>query len=154
MQSGGEAAAVPRAAAAAIAAAAGEALGDCSAVLVATAAGEVVLARGCSATAAEVAALRAALGDREGALRRGLALGGRRFEVHRHHPPLVYGRARPGPGEQPEDAPGVALCGVERSALGGAALAAVAFDPPATSARVVSLLRHFCAAHIAAPPAA
>jgi hypothetical protein len=62
----------------------------------------------------DLPALKASLADREAAVRAGLTLDGHRFEVHRHYPPLVYGRAM-GASTPPEEAEGVALC-----AAGGA----------------------------------
>lgn len=38
------------------------------------------------------------------------------FQIHRHHPPLVYGRQMI--DTDPEDAPGIAACKIEDSVLG------------------------------------
>lgn len=77
-------------------------------------------------TPADLLSLRDAFGGREAALQRGLHLGGRRFEVHRHHPPLIYGRE--GGDADPEAAPGLALCRVPRSVLGGECYVAITYE--------------------------
>lgn len=39
-----------------------------------------------------------------------------RLQIHRHHPPLVYGRQMV--GTDPEESPGIAACKIEKSVLG------------------------------------
>lgn len=86
-------------------------------------------------------------------MRAGLSVGGARHEAHRYEtddpgastssPPatLVYGRAAPPPGADPAAQPGAALWRVP--GVGGAA---VVWQPPAVSARVVPALRAFASA--------
>ena len=90
----------------------------------------------------EPAALMAALADRDAALRRGLVIGGVRYETHRHHPPLAWGRAAtPGGDPAAEDGAGVAGVGG-----GGGAGAAAVWRMPAVSARMVPALQAFAGA--------
>lgn len=58
----------------------------------------------------ELKPLAAVLGDRASAIRSGMVVDGQRYEVHRHHPPLVYGRTMG--AHDPEDSVGAALCAV------------------------------------------
>lgn len=46
-------------------------------------------------------------------------------QVHRHHPPLVYGRSM---CEDPEHSEGAAICRVERGPQGQAVYAAVTYQ--------------------------
>jgi hypothetical protein len=50
------------------------------------------------------------LGDRNEAVRGGMVVNGARYEVHRHHPPLAYGRTMG--ARDPDDSVGAALCAV------------------------------------------
>ncbi|KAL4522405.1 hypothetical protein Ndes2526B_g03354 [Nannochloris sp. 'desiccata'] len=70
----------------------------------------------CSPTHQELVTLRDAFGERDAAIQRGMHLAGRRFEIHRHHPPLVYGRQMV--DTDPEEGPGIAACKIESSVLG------------------------------------
>ena len=92
--------------------------------------------------------MAASFGDRENAIRQGLVLDGRRFEVHRHHPPLVYGRNML--DVDPEDSTGIAVCRVERGPGGLPCYAAVTFEMPNTTARVVPMLADFARRHLEA----
>ena len=66
---------------------------------------------------------------------------GKRYEVHRYHLPLVYGRSH---AETEQDSVGVALC--KTSAAGGemTVFVLITYKMPALSARVVPLLQTFC----------
>lgn len=55
--------------------------------------------------------------DRAGAVRGGMVVGGRRYEVHRHHPPLAYGRTMG--VHDPDESEGAALCGVSDGTVTG-----------------------------------
>lgn len=101
------------------------------------------------ASTTDLPALAASLADREAAVRGGLNLDGTRFEVHRHYPPLVYGRAMDA-GLAPEDAEGVALCaaggqwgsGGDKSGT-GAVFGVVTYALPHVSAKMVPKLQAF-----------
>ncbi|GAX75241.1 hypothetical protein CEUSTIGMA_g2686.t1 [Chlamydomonas eustigma] len=54
--------------------------------------------------AEELRGLARVLGDRESAIKQGMVAGGVRYEVHRHHPPAVYGRTMDGALESSEGA--------------------------------------------------
>lgn len=94
-------------------------LADASSFLFFDAAGEVLASGGLpqAVDKAELKPLVDVLGDRTSAVRSGMVVGGRRYEVHRHHPPLVYGRtmgvADPGESE------GAALCAVTDGTVTG-----------------------------------
>ena len=81
----------------------------------------------------------------------------KRKQVHRHHPPLIYGREM---GTEPARAEGAAVCSFEGgiAAAGAAAaaasggkgcsasnsFAAISYRLPHVSARMVPLLEEFC----------
>lgn len=70
---------------------------------------------------------------------------GARYEVHRHHPPLVYGRSM---GGEPDDSVGAALCAVQAGPGGQPCYGAITFRMPQLSARMVPLLQAFCQRHL------
>jgi hypothetical protein len=80
-----------------------------------------------SPTAQDLVSLRDAYGARDAAIQRGIHLDGRRFEVHRHHPPLIYGRAA-GDADDAEAAPGLAVCRVPHSVLGGECYVVITYE--------------------------
>ena len=47
------------------------------------------------------------------------------MQVHRHHPPLVYGRSM---SEDPEHSEGAAICRVEKGPQGRAVYAAITYQ--------------------------
>ncbi|KAK9832634.1 hypothetical protein WJX81_005739 [Elliptochloris bilobata] len=124
-----------------VAAGAQQKLSDCSRVLVFDSSGHVlhstfVVRRD------ELPALASCVGDRDTAVRNGLVVEGQHFEVHRHHPPLVYGRGSL--GLAPEFSEGAAVCAVDRGPAGLPVYAIVTYRMPHVSARVVPLLQEFC----------
>lgn len=89
----------------------------------------------------ELSPLTKIFGDRDHAIRSGLTIDGNRYEVHRHHPPLVYGRSMT---EEPELSEGAAICRLEEGPTGCPAYAVITYKMPHVSARMVQLLRDFC----------
>lgn len=72
------------------------------------------------------------------------------LQVHRFHPPLLYGRAML--DCEPEASTGIAACRVERSRFGsGPCYVVVTYEQPHTSARVVPRLVAFAEQHLEAP---
>ena len=70
--------------------------------------------------------------------------------MHRHHPPLVYGRSMA--DCEPELSTGIAVCHVERSRLGGGPVfVAATYEQPHVSAQAVPRLQAFAQQHLAAP---
>mmetsp|Transcript_462 Transcript_462/g.959 ORF Transcript_462/g.959 Transcript_462/m.959 type:complete len:138 (-) Transcript_462:539-952(-) len=96
---------------------------------------------------AEFKALSAVCGDRDDAIKHGMIISGIRFEVHRHHPPLVYGRTMGGP---PETSEGCAICKIEQGLDGVAAYGMITYKMPNVSARMVPILQEFCTKHLTA----
>ncbi|PSC76344.1 hypothetical protein C2E20_0124 [Micractinium conductrix] len=121
-------------------------LPDCSRILLFDAAGSVLFAS-CAVLPGEAKQLAACFDDREAAVQSGLRLEGRRYEVHRHHPPLVFGRSMA--DCEPETSTGIAVCRMDRPS-GGAAFIAVTYEQPHTSARVVPRVQDFAQKHLAA----
>jgi hypothetical protein len=66
--------------------------------------------------------------------------------VHKHHPPLVYGRTMKG---TPESSEGWAMCEVPRPGGGGTAFGVITYTMPNVSARMVPLLQSFCEQYLA-----
>jgi len=97
---------------------------------------------------AELRNLMAALGPRDDAIRRGMTLQGQRYEVHRHHPPLVYGRLH---GTDPEHSTGAAVCETKQSIAGEPLYTFITYELPNVSARMVALLREWAEDEIALP---
>jgi hypothetical protein len=103
------------------------------------------------ASTTDLPALSATLADRAAAVRAGLNLDGNRFEVHRHYPPLVYGRAMAA-NLPPEAAEGVALCAAGGAWGGGggggggpAVYGVITYPLPHVSAKMVPKLQAFMA---------
>jgi len=100
---------------------------------------------------AELQSLVLALGPREDAIRRGMLLQGQRYEVHRHHPPLVYGRMHTA---DPEHSIGIAVCETSASITGGKLYAVITYELPHVSARMVALLQTWSQEVLTAPAVA
>lgn len=93
----------------------------------------------------ELPAVASAFADRGKAMMRGITLCGVRYEVHRYHPPLVYGRTAvlEGPGREQESV-GIALCKTEAANGEMTVFALITYAMPALSARMVPQLKRFC----------
>lgn len=119
-------------------------LKDCSRVLVFTGNGQVLFSKSCEASAAELQSLQDLFGAREDALRTGILLHNRRYEVHRHHPegpdPLVYGRSMTG---VPESSEGAAVHMLHGHQAQSPIFSVVTYEMPNISARIVSQLLQF-----------
>lgn len=119
-------------------------LGDCSRVLVFTGDGQVLFSESCQASAAELQSLQSLFGAREEALRTGILLHNKRYEVHRHHvegpDPLVYGRTMTG---EPESSEGAAVHMLSGHQAGAPVYSVVTYEMPNISARIVSQLVQF-----------
>jgi len=104
-----------------------------------------IIARTSSAAAVQESEIRSyltALDDRDTTIGSGFVLEGERFEVHRFHPPLVYGR-RGGP----EYGEGIALAkGTGRS--GEVLFCLITYTLPVLSARAVPQLVKFFRTHL------
>ncbi|KAG1655782.1 hypothetical protein FOA52_013083 [Chlamydomonas sp. UWO 241] len=85
--------------------------------------------------------------ERDAAIRTGMMVGGTRYEVHRFHPPAVYGRTM---GGTPETSEGAAVYKVDVGTSGGPAYCFITYQMPNISARMVPLLTTFCNEHLAA----
>lgn len=109
--------------------------------------GDSVIASSFTVDHNELKPLMAHFDDRDNSIKHGIILQGARFEVHRHHPPLVYGRTM---GGSPEQSEGVALCRVERGQGGAPAYGLITYQMPNISARMVPLLHKFCTDHLVA----
>lgn len=127
-----------------LAAPAQQLLSDCSKILVFTADGQVLFAKSCQASPAELQSLQTLFGAREDALRTGILLQNKRYEVHRHHPegpdPLVYGRTMVG---EPELTEGAAVHMLVNHQAGQSIFSVVTYEMPNISARIVSQLVQF-----------
>ena len=91
--------------------------------------------------AGELPELAAVSEDFDRALQVGITLEGRRYEVHRHHSHLIYGRTLE---QDPTQSEGVAIC---RSAAAGGMLTVfvvITYRMPHVSAKMVSKLDRFC----------
>mmetsp|Transcript_4511 Transcript_4511/g.7631 ORF Transcript_4511/g.7631 Transcript_4511/m.7631 type:complete len:165 (+) Transcript_4511:89-583(+) len=88
--------------------------------------------------------------DRDEAIKHGITMQDVRYEVHRHHPPLVYGRSMTG---TPESSEGVAVCRVEAGPGGQPAYGLITYSMPNISARMVPMLQQFCEKHLSATAA-
>ena len=76
-------------------------------------------------------------------------MGGRRYEVHHHHPPLIYGRSA---DCEPETSTGIALLRVDRPKESSLApcYALITFKMPHLTAQMVPRLQRFAHQHLAA----
>uniref|UniRef100_A0A6U2DU31 Profilin n=1 Tax=Chlamydomonas euryale TaxID=1486919 RepID=A0A6U2DU31_9CHLO len=99
------------------------------------------------ANPSELKAITHVFGERDAAIKSGMVLGGTRFEVHRHHPPAVYGRTM---GADPETSEGAAVIRVQSGIGGKPCYAMITYQMPNISARMVPLLQAFCDTHVAA----
>jgi hypothetical protein len=130
-------------------------LGDFSRVVVFNGAAQP-LYTSCKVLPTELEQLAAAFNDRDAAIQGGLYLEGRRYEVHRHHPPLIYGRSMA--DCEPEVSTGIAIVKVERSTISsdgssgcsGAAYIAATYEQPHTSAQAIPRLQEFAQRFLAA----
>ncbi|KAI3437647.1 hypothetical protein D9Q98_000098 [Chlorella vulgaris] len=124
-------------------------LADCSRVVIFDQAGSVLFAN-CKVLQGETQQLAASLEGRDAAILRGLRLEGRRYEVYRHHPPLVYGRSMV--DCEPEMSTGIAVCRVDRSRFSSTpCYVAVTYEQPQTSARIVPQLVSFAQQQLETP---
>lgn len=130
----------------ALAAVASRALRDASSYVFFDERGQV-LASNAPVNTADLAMLAAVMDDRDEAVRRGMTLGGVRYEVHRHHPPLVYGRTM---GLDPEISVGAALCKIDKTVTGCSCYGFMTYEMPNISARMVPILYNFCRDQFAA----
>lgn len=119
-------------------------LRDCSRVLIFTGNGQVLFSKACQASVAELQSLQSLFGAREDALRSGILLDNKRYEVHRHHPegpdPLVYGRTMIGDSESSE---GAAVHMLSSHHAQSPIFSVVTYEMPNISARIVSQLVQF-----------
>jgi hypothetical protein len=81
-----------------------------------------------------------AMNDRDTTIGRGFVFCGYHFDVHRFHPPLVYGR-RGGPEGGPEDAEGICLARISHE--GQAYFLVITYVYPIVSARAISIIPDF-----------
>lgn len=72
---------------------------------------KVVAVKNCKADDKELAEFLTAMRDRDTTIGKGFKFLGNHFDVHRFHPPLVYGR-RGGPEGGPDEAEGICLARV------------------------------------------
>ena len=89
----------------------------------------------------ELPAIASVFADRSKAMLKGITLKGQRYEVHRYHPPLVYGRTAT---KSEKDSVGVALCKTSTANGEMTVFALVTYRMPALSARMVPRLQRFC----------
>ncbi|KAG2441905.1 hypothetical protein HXX76_003511 [Chlamydomonas incerta] len=106
-----------------------------------------VLASNFNADPAELKPLQALFNERDDAIKHGMIIQGTRYEVHRHHPPLVYGRQM---GGVPEESEGCAICKVDAGLGGQPCYGLITYQMPNISARMVPLLQKFCQDHLEA----
>ena len=72
---------------------------------------KVLAAKNCKAEEKELTEFLTAMRDRDTTIGKGFRFLGNHFDVHRFHPPLVYGR-RGGPEGGPDEAEGICLARV------------------------------------------
>lgn len=89
----------------------------------------------------ELPAMKAVFGDRDVAMKNGVFIEGTRYEVHRHHPPLVYGRNML--GVEPEASSGWAVCRTDCGVAGQTLYTVITYEMPNISARIVPKLQAF-----------
>lgn len=123
-----------------IAEAARNSLKDASSFLVFDVEGNV-LASSFEVNQAELKSIPALFDDRDEAIKQGIIVKGTRYEVHRHHPPLIYGRTM---GGSPETSEGIAVCKVDNPSGGPAHIGLITYAMPNVSARMVPILQSFC----------
>lgn len=103
--------------------------------------GHVIASKGFTVDARELLPYLHALDSRDQTIGAGFTLNRHHFDVHRFHPPLVYGR-RGGPDE----GEGIALCQALRN--GTIIFGLITYELPILSARAVPQLIEFCRNHI------
>lgn len=95
----------------------------------------------------ELEELSTKFNDREAAIEKGLRFEGKRYEVHRHHPPLVYGRTTEADALM---SVGIGLCRVENNYFSkdSTVTALITYELPHTSAQMMTSLRDFCSQYV------
>nr|CCA17176.1 conserved hypothetical protein [Albugo laibachii Nc14] len=88
----------------------------------------------------EVAAWTKLFSKREDTIASGIILANEQYDVHRYHPPLIYGRRGDALLQQTE---GIAICKVERP-FSQSIFCLITYSHPTLSARAVPQLREFC----------
>ncbi|WIA18377.1 hypothetical protein OEZ85_009839 [Tetradesmus obliquus] len=106
-----------------------------------------VLAANYQPQPAELQSLSKVLDDRDSAIKNGMTIDGQRYEVHRFHPPLAYGRTM---GCAPEASVGAALCMVQQGLSGQPCFGVITYNMPNLSARMVPILQQLCEQHLKA----
>ncbi|GIL44605.1 hypothetical protein Vafri_2128 [Volvox africanus] len=129
---------------AAIAEAAKAALKDASRFLFYNEQG-TVLASSFTVEPSELKPLELLFTDRDEAIKHGMTVLGARYEVHRYHPPLIYGRTM---GAVPEESEGCAICKIDNGLGGHACYGLITYQMPNISARMVPILQKFCQEHL------
>jgi len=97
------------------------------------------------ATGEELNAYLTAYNSRDDTIGKGFTLMGDHYDVHRFHPPLLYGRR--GGADEGE---GIALCRVKESD-DKIVFLLITYVLPTLSARAVPQMVNFCATHIGKP---
>ncbi|GLC33153.1 hypothetical protein PLESTB_000364800 [Pleodorina starrii] len=106
-----------------------------------------VLASSFTVDVSELKPLEALFNDRDEAIKHGMVVLGTRYEVHRHHPPLIYGRTM---GAVPEESEGSAIYKIEKGLGGQVCYGLITYQMPNISARMVPMLQKFCQEHLEA----
>lgn len=65
--------------------------------------------------------------------------------MHRHHPPLAYGRTS---AADPDNSEGAAVCHVATGLTGKPCYGVITYKMPQLSARMVPILQTFCQQHL------
>ncbi|EQC27615.1 hypothetical protein SDRG_14665 [Saprolegnia diclina VS20] len=91
----------------------------------------------------EISAYLRLYDDRDTTMGTGIVFLNEQYDVHRFHPPLIYGRKGDPAKEEGE---GIALCKVEKKVP---VYCMITYVFPTLSARVVPQLQAFCAQHLA-----
>lgn len=89
----------------------------------------------------EIAAFLKLFDKREDTIASGIVLQNEQYDVHRYHPPLIYGR-RGDPAV--DEGEGIAICKVEKKATKQPVYCLITYVFPTLSARVVPQLKEFC----------
>ena len=103
--------------------------------------GRIISSKGFSVDPKEILPYLHSLDSRDQTIGAGFILNKQHFDVHRYHPPLVYGR-RGGPDE----GEGIALCQALRNGVPIYGL--ITYELPILSARAVPQLIEFCRRHL------
>lgn len=102
---------------------------------------QTVLAANFDVNIDELPGLLSAYSSREEAIKHGLTLAGARYEVHRYHTPLIYGRTH---SSDPEGSEGIAMCLIDNSTSGEPCIAVITYRFPIISAKIIPVLQKFC----------